>query len=336
MSGQVDRPFRHRNPEFLLMDRTSDQPPPLSEGQPGLAGESPLTLGRRLYHLLRTMRPKQWTKNGFVLVGLIFDGKLLDLPLALTAVSTLVCFCLVSSSVYILNDLIDIERDRRHPRKRLRPLASGQLDPGFAKAAMLVFAAVSIVGAGFVDTYVGLTLAAYLILNVAYCVYLKNLVIIDVMMIAVFFVLRVVAGAVAVEVSAFSPWLYICVSLLALFIGFGKRRHEIILLKDAASDHRTSLKQYNQPFLDQIIGVVTTSGLISYTFYSFEAETALADPSQMMLTVPLIVFVVFRYLYLIHVEQRGGAPDDLLFADRPLLAAVILWVLSVVAVIYLN
>ena len=318
------------------MDRASEQTPSYSEGQSSLAGEATLTLGRRLAYLLRTMRPKQWTKNGFVLVGLIFDGKLLDLPLALTAVATLICFCVVSSSVYILNDLIDIERDRGHPRKRLRPLASGLLDPVFAKAAMVILGAAGIVAAGLIDVYVGLTLAAYLILNVAYCVYLKNLVIIDVMMIAVFFVLRVVAGAVAVEVSAFSPWLYICVSLLALFIGFGKRRHEIILLKDAASDHRTSLKQYNQPFLDQIIGIVTTSGLISYTFYSFEAETALAAPSQMMLTVPLIVFVVFRYLYLIHVEERGGAPDDLLFADRPLLAAVILWLLSVVAVIYVG
>ena len=318
------------------MDRASEQTPSYSEGQPGLAGESTLTLSRRLVYLLRTMRPKQWTKNGFVLVGLIFDGKLLDLPLALTAVATFICFCVVSSSVYILNDLIDIERDRGHPRKRLRPLASGLLDPVFAKAAMVILGAAGIVGAGLIDVSVGLTLAAYLILNVGYSVYLKNLVIIDVMMIAVFFVLRVVAGAVAVEVSAFSPWLYICVSLLALFIGFGKRRHEIILLKDAASDHRTSLKQYNQPFLDQIIGIVTTSGLISYTFYSFGAETALAAPSQMMLTVPLIVFVVFRYLYLIHVEERGGAPDDLLFADRPLLAAVILWLLSVVAVIYVG
>ena len=286
-------------------------------------------------YLLRTMRPKQWTKNGFVLVALIFDGKLLDLPLAVTAVWTLVCFSLVSSSVYILNDLVDIERDRQHPRKRLRPLASGQLNPGVAKAAMGALAIAGLLGGSLTDLSVGFTLAAYLVLNAAYCFYLKNLVIIDVMMIAVFFVLRVVAGAVAVEVSAFSPWLYICVSLLALLIAFGKRRHEIILLREAASGHRSSLKQYNLPFLDQILGIVTTSGLISYTFYSFEAETALADPSRMMLTVPLIVFVVFRYLYLIHVEERGGAPDDLLFADRPLFAAVVLWVLSVVAVIYI-
>ena len=318
------------------MDRATEPFPTSSAEQPSFAEDSSLSTGRRLLYLLRTMRPKQWTKNGFVLVALIFDGKLLDLPLIWTTLWTVVCFCLVSSSVYILNDLIDIARDRQHPRKRLRPLASGQLNPGLAKSSMAALAVAGVLGAGLANPYVGLTLSAYLALNAAYCVYLKNIVIIDVMMIAVFFVLRVAAGAVAVEVSVFSPWLYICVSLLALLIAFGKRRHEIILLRDAASGHRSSLKQYNLPYLDQIIGIVTTSGLISYTFYSFEAETALADPSRMMLTVPLIVFVVFRYLYLIHVEQRGGAPDDLLFADRPLLAAVVLWVLSVVAVIYIR
>ncbi len=318
------------------MDRATEPFPPASGEQPSLGEESTISMGRRLLYLLRTMRPKQWTKNGFVLVALIFDGKLLDVPLALTAVWTLVCFSLVASSVYILNDLVDIERDRQHPRKRLRPLASGLLNPGLAKTAMVALAVAGLLGSGLTGLNVGLTLGVYLLLNIAYCIYLKNLVIIDVMMIAVFFVIRVAAGAVAVEVSAFSPWLYICVSLLALLIAFGKRRHEIILLREAASGHRSSLKQYNLPFLDQIIGIVTTSGLISYTFYSFEAETALADPSRMMLTVPLIVFVVFRYLYLIHVEERGGAPDDLLFADRPLLAAVVLWVLSVVAVIYVR
>ena len=317
------------------MDRITEPFPPTSAEQPGSAKESTVTSGRRLLYLLRTMRPKQWTKNGFVLVALIFDGKLLDLPLAMTAMWTVVCFSLVSSSVYILNDLVDIERDRQHPRKRLRPLASGQLNPGVANAAMVALAVAGLLGGVLTNLNVGLTLVVYLVLNAVYCFYLKNIVIIDVMMIAVFFVLRVAAGAVAVEVSAFSPWLYICVSLLALLIAFGKRRHEIILLREAASGHRSSLKQYNLPFLDQIIGIVTTSGLISYTFYSFEAETALADPSRMMLTVPLIVFVVFRYLYLIHVEERGGAPDDLLFADRPLFAAVVLWVLSVVAVIYM-
>ena len=317
------------------MPSTTEPSPTVSADHHRLATDQQSGLRLQLFGLLRTMRPKQWTKNGFILVGLVFDGKLLEPGLALAAAIALVGFCLISSSVYILNDLVDIESDRRHPRKRLRPLPSGQLNPSLAKAAMVVLAAVGILGTGLLDPLVALTLGAYLVLNTAYSFYLKKLVIIDVMMIAVFFVLRIVAGTVAVDVSAFSPWLYICVSLLALFIGFGKRRHEIILLKEGASGHRSSLKQYNLPFLDQILGIVTASGLISYTFYSFEAETALAGPSQMMVTVPLIVFVVFRYLYLIHVEQRGGAPEDLLFADRPLLAGVVLWFIAVVAVIYI-
>ncbi len=317
------------------MPSTTEPSPTVSADHHRSATDQQSGLRLQLFGLLRTMRPKQWTKNGFILVGLVFDGKLLEPGLALAAAIAFVGFCLISSSVYILNDLVDIESDRRHPRKRLRPLPSGQLNPSLAKAALVVLAAVGILGTGLLDPLVALTLVAYLILNTAYSFYLKKLVIIDVMMIAVFFVLRIVAGTVAVDVSAFSPWLYICVSLLALFIGFGKRRHEIILLKEGASGHRSSLKQYNLPFLDQILGIVTASGLISYTFYSFEAETALAGPSQMMVTVPLIVFVVFRYLYLIHVEQRGGAPEDLLFADRPLLAGVVLWFIAVVAVIYI-
>lgn len=288
-----------------------------------------------LLGLLRTMRPKQWSKNTFVLVGLVFDGRLLEPAMGLATVAVLIGFCLISSSVYILNDLVDIEKDRLHPYKRLRPLPSGQLHPLLAKVAMVILAVVSIVGIGMLDVRVGLVIAAYLILNVGYSFYLKNLVIIDVMMIAVFFLLRVIAGALVVHVSNFSPWLYVCVSLLALLIGFGKRRHEIILLEDSAAGHRVSLKQYNLPLLDQIIGIVTTSGLISYTLYTFEADTALAAPSRMMLTVPFVIYLVFRYLYLIHVEKRGGAPEELWFEDRPLLASICLWALSVVTVIYI-
>ena len=317
------------------MPSASEPSPSVSGGGIHAASERPTGMGTQLHGLLRSMRPKQWTKNGFVLVGLIFDGKLLDPGLGLAAAIAFVAFCLVSSSVYLLNDLVDIESDRLHPRKRLRPLASGHLNPAVAKGALVFLAAVSVLGAGLYNSQIGLTVAAYLALNAAYTFYLKRLVIIDVLMIAVFFLLRVVAGLTAVDVSAFSPWLYICVSLLAFFVGFGKRRHEILLLKESASGHRSSLNKYNLPFLDQIIGLVTVSGLISYTLYSFEAETALAGPAQMMLTVPLIVFVVFRYFYLIHVEQRGGAPEDLLFSDRPLLAGVVLWLLSVVAVIYI-
>ncbi|MBX3053991.1 MAG: decaprenyl-phosphate phosphoribosyltransferase [Caldilineaceae bacterium] len=300
---------------------------------PAISGEP--TLGSNLRGLIRTMRLKQWTKNGFVLAGLIFDGKLFDLPRAVSALVVMLAFCLISSSVYILNDLVDIEKDRLHPRKRQRPLPSGQLSPNIAKGGAALLAAVSIFAAGLVNIWAGVIVASYLILNVLYSFRLKNLVIIDVMMIAGFFVLRVVAGVVAVDVANFSPWLYVCVSLLALFLGFGKRRHEFTLLEEGAANHRASLAHYNLSLLDQILGIVTTSGLLAYTLYTFEAKTALAQDGHMLLTVPFILYAAFRYLYLIHVEKRGGAPEDLLFEDRPFLLSVLLWGLSVVLVIYL-
>ncbi len=285
--------------------------------------------------LIKTMRLKQWTKNGFVLAGLIFDGKLFDLPMVVSVLVVMLGFCLISSSVYILNDLVDIEKDRLHPRKRLRPLPSGKLSPAFAKWSALLLAVVSILVTGLINMWAGAIVASYLVLNVWYSFRLKNLVIIDVMMIAAFFVLRVVAGVVTVDVSNFSPWLYVCVSLLALFLGFGKRRREFALLEEGAASHRASLAHYNLPLLDQILGIVTTSGLLAYTLYTFEAKTALAQDGHMLLTVPFILYAAFRYLYLIHVEKRGGAPEDLLFEDRPFLLSVLLWGLSVVGVIYL-
>jgi len=293
------------------------------------------TFGSNLAGLFKTMRLKQWTKNGFVLAGLIFDGKLFDLPMVTAALVVMLGFCLISSSVYILNDLVDIEKDRLHPRKRLRPLPNGQLSPGFAKWGAVLLAMISILVTGLVNIWAGVIVTSYLILNVWYSFRLKNLVIIDVMMIAGFFVLRVVAGVVAVDVTNFSPWLYVCVSLLALFLGFGKRRHEFSLLEEGAASHRASLAHYNLPLLDQILGIVTTSGLLAYTLYTFEAKTALAQDGHMLLTVPFILYAAFRYLYLIHVEKRGGAPEDLLFEDRPFLLSVLLWGLSVVGVIYL-
>ena len=303
---------------------------PATANQPAVS-----SFGGNLAGLLKTMRLKQWTKNGFVLAGLIFDGKLFDLPMAVAALVVMLGFCLISSSVYILNDLVDIEKDRLHPRKRLRPLPSGQLTPGFAKGGAVLLAAISIFATGLVNVWAGRIVACYLLLNVWHSFRLKDLVIIDVLMIAGFFVLRVVAGVVVVDVSNFSPWLYVCVSLLALFLGFGKRRHEFTLLEGSAADHRASLAHYNLPLLDQILGIVTTSGLLAYTLYTFEAKTALAQDGHMLLTVPFILYAAFRYLYLIHVEKRGGAPEDLLFEDRPFLLSVLLWGLSVVGVIYL-
>ena len=283
--------------------------------------------------LLRTMRLSQWTKNGIVFAGLVFDGKLNDPTLLWRTTVVALCFCLLSSSVYLMNDLVDIEKDRQHPRKRLRPLPSGQLSPAVAALAAFVLAIISLVGGWSLNPWIGLILGLYLAQNVAYSFYLKNVVIVDVMVLSLGFLLRVIAGVVVVQVANFSPWLYVCVTLLSLFLGFGKRRHEITLLAGDAASHRASLEHYNVNFLDQLIGLVTTSTLVSYTLYTFEAPTALAG-WRMLLTVPFVFYFIARYLYLIHVRKQGGAPDELLLKDRPLMINSALWGLTVLALIY--
>ncbi len=280
------------------------------------------------------MRPRQWVKSIIVFAALVFDGKLFVPELLLKTTLIFVCFCLLSSAVYILNDLVDIEKDRLHPRKSLRPLASGRLSPQVATVAALLLGVFSLSGAFAIDVLAGVVLLAYLAQNIAYSFWLKNVVIIDVMVLSLGFLLRVVAGVVVVQVTNFSPWLYICVTLLALFLGFGKRRQEIVLLEEGAGSHRASLNEYNLPLLDQIITIITTSTLIAYTFYSFDSATALAH-NKMLITVPFVFYFIARYLYLVHVKGLGGAPDELLLEDRPLLINRGLWALSVVVLIYL-
>lgn len=283
--------------------------------------------------LIRTMRPRQWVKSTIVYAALVFDGKLFVPELLAQTTVIFLAFCLLSSSVYIMNDLVDMEKDRQHPRKRRRPLASGQLDPVVAMITAGIMGVASLGAAFAVDVWAGSVLLAYLAQNVAYSFWLKNVVLIDVMVLSLGFLLRVVAGVVVVQVTNFSPWLYVCVTLLALFLGFGKRRHEIVLLEGDAGNHRASLVEYNLPLLDQIIGMVVTATLVSYTFYSFDATTALAH-SKMLLTVPFVFYFLARYLYLVHVKHLGGAPEELLLEDRPLLINGILWALSVVILIY--
>ncbi len=283
--------------------------------------------------LLRSMRLSQWTKNGIVFAALVFDGKLDEPDKFWQTTLVALCFCLLSSSVYLMNDLVDIEKDRQHPRKRLRPLPSGQLSPAVAAVIAFALAAVGLVGGWSISPWIGGILGLYVVQNVAYSFYLKNIVIVDVMVLSLGFLLRVIAGVVVVDVTNFSPWLYVCVTLLSLFLGFGKRRHEITLLAGDASNHRASLEHYTVHLLDQLIGMVTTSTLVAYTLYSFEAPTALAG-WRMLLTVPFVFYFIARYLYLIHVRKLGGAPDELLIKDRPLLVNAVLWALTVVALIY--
>ena len=206
--------------------------------------------------LFRTMRPRQWVKSVIVFAALVFDGKLFNPALFLQTTLIFVAFCLLSSAVYILNDLVDMDKDRQHPRKRNRPLASGQLEGRFAAIAAGVLGVAAIGGAFAINAWAGVVLLAYLGQNIAYSFWLKNIVIIDAMVLSLGFLLRVVAGVVVVQVENFSPWLYICVTLLALFLGFGKRRQEIVLLEDDAGQHRASLAEYNLPLLDHIIALI--------------------------------------------------------------------------------
>ena len=282
------------------------------------------------------MRPHQWTKNSIVFAALIFDGKLFEPGLVVTTFLVALIFCLVSSSVYLMNDLVDIEKDRQHPKKRFRPLPSGQLRPSIARIAAAAFALIGLLAAWIIHPLVALVVLVYLLQNVAYSFYLKNIVIVDVMIVSLGFLLRVVAGVIAVDVTNFSPWLYVCVTLLALFLGFGKRRHEIMLLAEGAGDHRTSLRHYNIALLDQIISMITTSTLVAYTLYSFGATTSLVSGGRMLLTVPFVFYFLARYLYLIHVKKQGGAPDELLLADRPLLINTALWTAAVLVLIYVR
>ena len=283
--------------------------------------------------LIKTMRPRQWTKNVFIFAALTFDVKLFDPYYLAQTVAGFVLLCLVSGTVYIINDLADIEKDRQHPKKRNRPLASGQVSTRAALIAAIVLPLVTLPLGFWLNLGFGAILVGYLLLQIAYSFRLKNVVIIDVMVIAAGFLLRVAAGVPLVEAERFSPWLYICMTLLALLIGFGKRRHELVLLKENANMHRQSLEEYNLPLLDHAITIVTASTLLAYALYTFSAPN-LPPNHSMMLTIPFILYAVFRYLYLIHVKGMGGAPEEIVLSDRPLQAAVGLWGLSVIVVMY--
>lgn len=286
-----------------------------------------------IYGLLRTFRPRQWIKNGLVFMALLFDQKLTDWHLLLRTILAFILFCMVSSMVYIINDLVDIEKDKLHPKKRNRALPSGQLKPWFAILAAVGILIVSLPLSFWLDRNFGLIIVTYLLLNLAYSFFLKNAVIIDVMVLSSFFVLRVGAGVVVAEAERFSPWLYVCTIFLALFLAIGKRRHELSYLAENANNHRKSLNDYTFALLDSMIQVVTTSAIIAYSLYTFSAANLPANHT-MMLTIPFVIYFVFRYQYLVHVKGEGGAPEMLLYTDRPLLLDVLLWGLSVVLILY--
>jgi len=285
--------------------------------------------------LIRTMRPRQWSKNALIFAGLIFDGQLTQANSFIRVVVGFLLLSLTASAVYLINDVTDVEKDRLHPRKKNRAIPSGQLPIRVALIAAAVLPVIAIGGAALYSPPFALVLFAYLGLHITYSLYLKNIVILDVFAIAAGFILRVIAGAVLITVSNFSPWLYVCTGALSLFLAVGKRRQELLLLAENASDVRSTYNDrgYNMPLLDDMLRMVTTGTVLSYTFYTFEAKTSLA-PNVLLVTVPFIVYVMFRYLYLIHVQGEGGAPDELLFKDKPLLLDIVLWGLTIIIILY--
>lgn len=284
---------------------------------------------------LVSLRPEQWTKNTFVFAGLLFGGRLSEGPrYILAAAATFAIFCGLSGAVYLLNDVADRSADAGHPLKRLRPIAAGQLAASTAVVGAALLAAGCLLGAFFLSPSLAMVGGAYLTLLTSYSFWLKHIVIIDVLAIAAGFVLRAVAGAVAVSVSI-SPWLLICVTLLALFLGLSKRRHELTLLGGGAGGHRPILHAYSPYLLDQMISVVTSSTVIAYTVYTTSSDTAArVGSSHLTLTIPFVLYGVFRYLYLVHREDGGGSPAAMLVTDGPLLACVALWTLAVGIVLY--
>jgi 4-hydroxybenzoate polyprenyltransferase len=284
--------------------------------------------------LLASLRPEQWTKNLFVFAGVLFGGHLLDGVAIGRAVLAFVIFCALSGVVYLLNDLVDREADQRHPLKRLRPIASGRLLPRTAAIAAAVLGTAALAGAVALSSTFAWIAAAYVALLVTYSFLLKHLVIIDALTIAAGFVLRAAAGAVAVLVPI-SHWLLVCTTLLALFLVLSKRRHELTLLADGAMTHRPILDEYSPYLLDQMIAVVTASTLVAYSVYSTSTETAeRLGTTRLGLTIPFVLYGIFRYLYLVHQKRAGGSPADLLLTDRPLLACVGLWALAVALILY--
>ena len=280
------------------------------------------------------MRPRQWMKNVLIFVPLVFDQQLDNMVAFGTTLAGFALLCLVASAVYLVNDLTDLEADRLHPEKRKRPLASGELPVAVAIWATALLLLIAVPLAYFLSPGFAAVLLTYLLLNLAYSRWLKHIAIIDVIVLASFYLLRVVAGLTLIQVARFSPWLYVVTTLGALYIGFGKRRAELALLAGEASNHRRVLDGYTIPLLDQFITIVSATTIVAYSLYTFSAPN-LPENHAMMLTIPFAIYGIFRYLYIVQTKQGGGAPEEELLADRPLQFTIFLWGVTVLVIFYL-
>jgi 4-hydroxybenzoate polyprenyltransferase len=281
------------------------------------------------------LRPQQWVKNGFVFAALIFSRHLTDWDRNWRVVLAAAVFCLISSSAYLLNDILDAAEDRKHPVKRLRPIASGRLGVGLAAGTAAVLSLVALGLAWKLAPQFLLVIALYAGVNLAYSSFLKHVMLLDVFVVAAGFVFRVIGGAVVIHVIV-SSWLIVCTTLLALFLALSKRRHELVLLKNDASNHRATLAHYSPYFLDQLIAIVTASTVMSYALYTLSPDVeAKFHGKRLELTIPFVLFGIFRYLYLVHQNEEGGNPTRLVLTDPVLISVVLLWAASVIFIIYL-
>lgn len=286
--------------------------------------------------IIRSMRPAQWTKNLFVFAAIIFAQKVFDPAELARSAGAFLVFCLVSGAFYIFNDIQDCEEDRAHPKKCFRPIARGDLGRGQAMAVFIVLSVVGLAAAFLLHRRFFYAVAVYLVLQLAYSLKLKHVVILDIFVIAAGFVIRVVAGGLVIDVPI-SSWLLICTTLLALLLAMGKRRHELVLLEDKAIDHRAILKEYSAYLLDQMIAVVTASTLIAYCLYTISSETVLKFGTEHLIwTAAFVLYGIFRYLYLVHQKGKGGSPEELILQDKPLLLNIVLWIGVVILILYLK
>jgi 4-hydroxybenzoate polyprenyltransferase len=310
------------------------RPVSVTDASPVVTRSRPARRRSTLTLLVLTLRPEQWTKNLLIFAGVMFSGRLRDVTAVWTSLGAFGVFCALSSTVYVFNDLADRDAYTQHPLKCMRPIACGELAPAAAMMAGVVLGVGALIAAFLISPAFAVVSLAYLALLSLYSTALKHVVIVDVLVIAAGFVLRAVAGAVAVNVPI-SQWLLVCTTLLALFLALSKRRHELTLLGDGAIGHRRSLEDYSPYLLDQMIAVVTASTLVAYTLYTTDGQTAARlGTNRLGLTIPFVLYGIFRYLYLVHQKRGGGSPANLLVTDRPLLACVALWALSVVLILY--
>ncbi|MCX7732095.1 MAG: decaprenyl-phosphate phosphoribosyltransferase [candidate division WOR-3 bacterium] len=287
-----------------------------------------------LKHIVKSMRPKQWVKNLLVFAALIFSENLLAWDKLVRTAAAFIFFCLVSGAVYVINDVVDRENDRTHPKKRLRPIAAGELPVLPALVAAVLAVGAGIGGGFYLNWRFGLVIAIYFLLQLGYSFVLKKIVVLDVMVVAAGFALRAISGTYVIAVQI-SPWLFVCTILLALFLALAKRRHELLFLEGGGISHRSVLGKYSETLLDQMIAVATSATVITYCLYTIAPETVHKfGTHNLILTMPFVLYGIYRYLYLVYRREEGGAPEKVLFTDLPLIIDVFLWMISVVLILY--